>query len=82
MTSYINILPFVRKWEGGEVYFPEEKQEIEIGDTTFKIEKITRHQISTVSFKSTPEIRQKIERLQGAWESIRYQSPGKALQGG
>lgn len=26
MTSYINILPFVRKWEGGEVYFPEENQ--------------------------------------------------------
>ncbi len=26
MTSFINILPFVRKWEGGEVYFPTEKQ--------------------------------------------------------
>jgi len=26
LTSYVNILPFVRKWEGGEVYFPEEKQ--------------------------------------------------------
>ena len=26
MTSYVNILPFVRKWEGGEVYFPEENQ--------------------------------------------------------
>jgi len=26
LTSYINILPFVRKWEGGEVYFPEENQ--------------------------------------------------------
>lgn len=26
MTSFINILPFVRKWEGGEVYFPQEKQ--------------------------------------------------------
>ena len=26
MTSYVNILPFVQKWEGGEVYFPEENQ--------------------------------------------------------
>tara|TARA_S200002703_G_C3785688_1_gene242219 strand:- start:739 stop:1374 length:636 start_codon:yes stop_codon:yes gene_type:complete len=26
LTSYVNILPFVRKWEGGEVYFPEENQ--------------------------------------------------------
>jgi len=26
LTSYVNILPFVQKWEGGEVYFPEENQ--------------------------------------------------------
>ena len=26
MVSFVNILPFVRKWEGGEVYFPTEGQ--------------------------------------------------------
>jgi lysozyme family protein len=26
LTSFINILPFVRKWEGGEVFFPTENQ--------------------------------------------------------